>query len=517
MTYNHQYIKQYLPYTKFIIILFLFWISLNTGSKYIEIEYLISEVEQNKFNFIRAILPFFIFFYLLVYEYIFKKEYLFNFNYFFKLFFLYGFLQIAGLLYYLQNLHEYYWIVCLFSVLIFYHYVSQDKNNKLINLVFLSNISFVFVLFTIFMSLTIKNNLLTNDLLYYSNVFNLYYKNEMLPRSSGISRYALILFIFFNALYFFKRKKFLFIILNIIFISSIFLLQSRGALLSFLIIFIVINFIYKFDNFKDRLKYIIVFLLFPFLIFAAYPNVKILLIEKFGEKQNISEISQKELDLFNIKIRDNLRENLISKNYSLPPDIFILQKEDKFIDKITSFSNNRINAWNYLLQMFFNNEINENMKKKLSSHNKFSEELIGYELEKFLKKEKKNLFTGHGPQADRHFLYNPQDISADSVVGPFGAHASNAYVYSLICSGLLGFIAFILLNMITFFKTIKILINKKLFIFNNDPYLSSSLLIIIFLQFRALLENSYSVFGVDLLIFVSAYLVIHNNYIKIKN
>ena len=115
---------------------------------------------------------------------------------------------------------------------------------------------------------------------------------------------------------------------------------------------------------------------------------------------------------------------MISKNYSLPPDIFILQKEDKFIDKITSFSNNRINAWNYLLQMFFNNEINENMKKKLSSHNKFSEELIGYELEKFLKKEKKNLFTGHGPQADRHFLYNPQDISADSVVGPFGAHAS---------------------------------------------------------------------------------------------
>ena len=54
MTYNHQYIKQYLPYTKFIIILFLFWISLNTGSKYIEIEYLISEVEQNKFNFIEG-------------------------------------------------------------------------------------------------------------------------------------------------------------------------------------------------------------------------------------------------------------------------------------------------------------------------------------------------------------------------------------------------------------------------------------------------------------------------------
>ena len=99
------------------------------------------------------------------------------------------------------------------------------------------------------MSLTI--NLLTNDLLYYSNVFNLYYKNEML-RVKWNFRYALILFIFFNALYFFKRKKILFIILNI-FLFHQSSLQS-GCFVVFLIIFIVINFIYKFDNFKDRLN-----------------------------------------------------------------------------------------------------------------------------------------------------------------------------------------------------------------------------------------------------------------------
>ena len=49
-----------------------------------------------------------------------------------------------------------------------------------------------------------------------------------------------------------------------------------------------------------------------------------------------------------------------------------------------------------------------------------------YELE--ILKKKKNLFTGHGPQADRHFLYNPQDISADSVVGPFDTHIKYLYL-----------------------------------------------------------------------------------------
>ena len=48
--------------------------------------------------------------------------------------------------------------------------------------------------------------------------------------------------------------------------------------------------------------------------------------------------------------------------------------------------------------------------------------------------------------------------------------------------------------------------------FNDEPLLSSSILIIIFLQFRLLIENSFSVYGVDLLILISAYLIVNTKY-----
>ena len=35
MYINISYFKKYLPYTKFFLILFTFWLSVNTGSKYI--------------------------------------------------------------------------------------------------------------------------------------------------------------------------------------------------------------------------------------------------------------------------------------------------------------------------------------------------------------------------------------------------------------------------------------------------------------------------------------------------
>ena len=101
---------------------------------------------------------------------------------------------------------------------------------------------------------------------------------------------------------------------------------------------------------------------------------------------------------------------------------------------------------------------------------------------------------------------------ADSIKGTFGAHASNGYIYSLICSGILGFFIFVAINILVFFKYTKLIINKKKIGLISDPFLIASILSIIFLQFRILFENSYSVFGVDLLIFCSTYLIIINKY-----
>ena len=57
--------------------------------------------------------------------------------------------------------------------------------------------------------------------------------------------------------------------------------------------------------------------------------------------------------------------------------------------------------------------------------------------------KKYNFLTGYGPQADRYFMYNTEDRNDISNVtfGPW-CPCSNGYLYSLISSGILGFLYF---------------------------------------------------------------------------
>ena len=143
----------------------------------------------------------------------------------------------------------------------------------------------------------------------------------------------------------------------------------------------------------------------------------------------------------------------------------------------------------------------------------------GYDLNGFKEIKKKNLITGYGPQADRHILYNTTQIhESPLILGPYGYNASNGIIYSLVCSGLLGMFCFIIINLIIFFKIIKLLIHHfKMSNLNSKPFLSSAIFSILFLQMRVLFENSFSVFGVDLLVFMSAYIIIQTEYRKLNN
>jgi len=163
------------------------------------------------------------------------------------------------------------------------------------------------------------------------------------------------------------------------------------------------------------------------------------------------------------------------------------------------------------LQIFFKNKLNEKMTNKLLSG--------GYDVAGFEKIKKKNFFTGYGPQADRYILYNKNTLGkSELVLGPFGFNASNGIIYSLVCSGLLGMICFLTINLIIFKKIITLLIHHfKKSNLNSKPFLSSAIFSILFLQMRVLFENSFSVFGVDLLIFMSSYIVIQNEYRKLNN
>ena len=75
-------------------------------------------------------------------------------------------------------------------------------------------------------------------------------------------------------------------------------------------------------------------------------------------------------------------------------------------------------------------------------------------------------FFGLGPQADRYLLNLQKTKQAGfspTVVGPFGAHASNVFVYSFICAGFLGLSIFLLINLF--------LLSKILFVLKNHSAL----------------------------------------------
>ena len=495
-----NFYDKYKKYTKYFFILLLFWLSINTGSKYIETSNLISNLSNYTLNFIRSILPYGILIYILFYENKKKIENKFKIDYFLLFFVFYGTSQIIGLLYQFDYLYEHYWVICLFAALSFYNLLINKKNTELINFILCSNIFFILIVFLIFIFFTFKENIFSTYLLYNSTAFDIIYNSEQFPRSSGLSRMALVIFIFTNSLYISKVSRFrnnIYLLYFIsILISIILLLQSRGAILSLILIALLFIIIFKIEN---KLKYFTFIIFIPIIIFISYPNLKNNLIEKNELKKETKNV-QKTIKLKHIEI--NLRKNLLSTDDNV---------DEGFINKIASFSNNRVDAWNFLIQMFFNNQLSDQLKNKL--------EKTGYKTDAFREIKRKNLFTGYGPQADRQLMYNSSKITeAPAILGPFGYNASNGFIYSLICSGIIGLICFVSINLIILFKIYKVFIyNLKLKYLTSKPTLVTSIFLILFLQFRSLFENSFSVFGVDILILITSYLVIENEYRKLIN
>ena len=111
--------KLKIDHIKFFIFLSFFWVSINTGSKYLTLDY------KNYFNYeilinlLRSLLPYF----AIIYFFIKRKEYInnffINFDLVFLFFFIYGLSQLSGLIYSSTNLHEHYWVICLFAIIFF--------------------------------------------------------------------------------------------------------------------------------------------------------------------------------------------------------------------------------------------------------------------------------------------------------------------------------------------------------------------------------------------------------------
>ena len=333
---------------KLIIILFLYWVSLNTGSKYISLTYEQYFDLNTLSNLIRSLFPYLIFIYL-IFNKKYLKNFLSNYDFVFICFLFYGIFQLSGLLYTTKNMHEHYWLVCLFSLIIYYKNILNNEQENTLNLIFLINLFFIFLLFITFTSFIFKENFFIEKALYNSRAFTIEFANESIPRSSGISRMGLILFIFLNSIYFFYRNKisknykFLIFFINILLIFIVFAMQSRGAILSFFILFVLINLIYNFKSIKERIIYGFLIIFIPVSLFFFYPILKNYLIQTYSFQH--PDIDQSDVKK-NLNYKKYFRKGMINTDQNL-----------ELSEKIIISSNNRVNAWRVLIDVFFTGKI----------------------------------------------------------------------------------------------------------------------------------------------------------------
>jgi hypothetical protein len=259
---------------------------------------------SNNLKFIRSLFPLVLiaqFFIFLIYVFINKKKLFYDYYLFFL--FIYLILQSIGLFlsYNNPNFNIFYIFISLATILVFFQINQLERND--LNLFVHLCLFILFILFILFFSQNIilffqshlnfysefplafrsdTNPQLINPNLGLQKIEDLDQKiknftiyqtilGEIPPRSSGISRIALILSTFLF-LILIKKNKFntIFFLLLIYLNFSIFISQSRLNVVSILLIYFFIIYFSK-KNFSSKVSNLIILLLLPFLI-ASYLN-----------------------------------------------------------------------------------------------------------------------------------------------------------------------------------------------------------------------------------------------------
>jgi len=165
----------------------------------------------------------------------------------------------------------------------------------------------------------------------------------------------------------------------------------------------------------------------------------------------------------------------------------IIQKSKQIIiDKVHSYNGSAVHGVD-------GSESRIMLKKNFSS----GRTLVWSEILKFY--NPKNFF-GYGSQADRYEI---------NLIKEYGSSASNAYLYAFLCGGYLGLLFLLLTNIILIYY-IYVYIKNKLYQKNNIE-LNTSVLILISLLMRGIVENCYAVFSIDFLLFIICFIIFQKN------
>ena len=427
----------------FLIISFLVcWFSISTSFEDLLIFHKGKDINLNNIiNFCRHISIYFCFFLLILIFLIFNKKINFKKYKIFYLLIAYFAAQFIGLVYTGNTIENISFIFSSFTVILtiilidnFFSY-NEKKYFLLISFLILNVVFFL---------------TFTPSLINYFNggsIYGGFYSSDFFfekdtPRSSGLARMALIIFIFIE-LFEIQYSKYLknhskkILLIKIIFLTFVTLFQSRTIIF---ITVIICFFIYlnrnKFE-FNKVTKFISIYFFIPTFLFFS--------LSTFNSYQS-TKLSFSEED---IKLLDHLKsdELRIFRGY---------QQGD--------ISSGRFSDWK---------EILDNVSGK-------------------------NIIYGYGAQGDRYLINQT---------------ASNGLIYTFVSSGLIGLIFFIIFNIAVCLKIIKIFF----YYFKENSEDIIYCLILLSLSLRGILETSYAVFSIDLIIFILALSFIFDSNIRIKD
>ncbi len=389
-------------------------------------------------TFFRAIAPYvllpILIFYLIFINKNFKIEWIYLFFLIYILGLFIGYLiNPLGFSYHINSQDQIYWLVCNSTVFLYFYTIRDKKDfNILILKIFIFLIAVISIKFLIdvyiefFVEIHNRDRVINFFYNIYSMSPNRLFLEQPVPRSSGLSRMTILLFLFlYVQLFFVKKKKYKTIIYIIIigFLAfTLFNLQNRVTVFFILVLFFFSIF-FKISNFSFKRKIIYTFLIFliPFVMHlniqqATLKVLKIVKAEKIEINEKNTEAEMIEALTKKKKMNDEKLKDLYEKREKLKKQ----QIED-------------------------NKAINRLKKQRLLLKSSTGRKELW---ERTLKISTLNNFIGYGPQADRAILKE---------------NVSSLYFYSLLCGGAISFIAIFFITIILFFKSIKMVFINNIF------------------------------------------------------
>ena len=350
----------------------------------------------------------------------------------------------------------------IFLYLKIYNYENFSKVLLYVSLVFCA-------IFVFFIFISNINKML--EYLAYSTFYSISLPHDRLldnayPRTTGLSRLFAVVNIFLVAFYLKinpnkKKITFFILIITTLFGAIIWGFQSRGTIISYFSTVLIIIFLFKNDNKSKFLNFFLILIL-PILIFNGSSTIakKLYLQNKHNfEIKNIQDLPETK----QIELEKKLQQIENSTVYS-----------NRFTKK-NNISSGRLEIWKYVISNYD--------KKK---------------------------FFGYGVQGDRYLLGKKYKT--------YGNNSSNVFVYFFTSGGYLSIFILILIILRILIILLKIYFQSRHEEIKESFIFKLCFMLTIFFLVRGLVENSYGLFSIDFLLFITSIFIIENLFNRsIKN